>query len=205
MSVAFSPDGKTLASGSVDGSVRLWDADSRKEIAELRGHRSWVNAVAFARDGTLASAGSDNRVSLWARQGKDWQPRKTFPVPEGEVRSVAFSPNGETLAAGLRYGTVRVWDVATGKVLKTFKEHVSDVWAVAFSPDGKLLASGDGDWDRPGEVHLHDTTSWARRHTLPHTGEVLCVAFSPDGLRLAAGSWDRTVRVWDMKKLPAEK
>jgi len=100
----------------------------------------------------------------------------------------------------VRYGTVKVWDVATRKE-KTLTGHTSDVWGVAFTPDGKTLVSGDGDWDRPGDVKLWDVDAAKERASLKHTGEVLCVAVSRDGSRLAAGSWDKTVRVWEMSKV----
>ena len=198
MSVAFTPDGKALASGSVDGSVRFWNTATGKTMLTIRRHTSWVNAVTFACKGTLATGGSDNRANVWIGRGHKWKLRATAEAREGEIRSVALSPDGRLLAVGTRYGTVRVWDVIKGKPLAVLKGHPGDVWAVAFSPDGKSLASGAGDWDRPGEVRLWDTQKWTRRATLPHTGEVLCVAFSPDGRRLAAGSWDHTIKVWDV-------
>jgi WD40 repeat protein len=114
---------------------------------------------------------------------------------------VALAPDGKTLAAGLRYGTVKVWDVGTRRERAVLRGHAGDVWSVAFAPDGKALASGGGDWDQPGEVKLWDTATWEARARLKHTGEVLCVAFAPDGKRLAAGSWDKTVRLWDVPRL----
>jgi WD40 repeat protein len=127
--------------------------------------------------------------------------KRSFDVAKlGEVRSVAISPDGKTVAAGVRYGTVKLWDVDSGKE-RTLKGHVSDVWGVAFTPDGKTLASGDGDWNRPGEVKLWDLEKDAERTTLKHGGEVLCVAVSSDGKHLAAGGWDRTVSVWDLKQV----
>jgi WD40 repeat protein len=72
------------------------------------------------------------------------------------------------------------------------------VWAVAFSADGRTLASGDGDWNKPGDVRLWDTATWEQRGQLKHTGEVLCLAFAPKGSVLAAGSWDKSVKVWDL-------
>jgi WD40 repeat protein len=115
-----------------------------------------------------------------------------------ELRSLAFSPAGKLLAVGTRYGLVKVYDPATGKELATLKGHAGDVWAVAFSPDGKTLASGDGDWDRPGDIRLWDTTTWKEKGKLQHSGEVLCLAFSPTKNVLAAGSWDKTVKLWDL-------
>jgi WD40 repeat protein len=118
----------------------------------------------------------------------------------GEVRSVAISRDNKTVAAGVRYGTVKLWDVATRKE-KTLKGHVSDVWGVAFTPDGKTLVSGDGDWNKPGEVKLWDVETEKERTTLKHTGEVLCVAVSRDGKYVAAGSWDKMIKVWDLTKV----
>jgi WD40 repeat protein len=199
MAVAFSPDGKVVVSGSIDGSVRLWEADSGNKLVQIRRHTSWVNAVCFAANGTLATGSSDNLAYLWVGQGQKWTLRAAAKAREGEIRSVALSPDARLLAVGTRYGTVRVWDWMQQKLVAVLKGHPGDVWAVAFSTDGKLLASGAGDWGRPGEVRLWDTAKWTRRATLPHTGEVLCVAFSPDGRRLAAGSWDHTIRVWDLR------
>jgi WD40 repeat protein len=89
---------------------------------------------------------------------------------------------------------------------KTLKGHASDVWGVAFTPDGKTLASGDGDWDRPGEVKLWSVETAKEVATLEHSGEVLCVAISPDGAYLAAGSWDKTIKLWELAKVwPGKK
>jgi WD40 repeat protein len=113
---------------------------------------------------------------------------------------VALSPDGKTVAAGVRYGTVKLWDVPTGKE-RTLKGHVGDVWGVAFTPDGKTLVTGDGDWNRPGDVKLWDWQAEKERAALKTTGEVLCLAVSGDGKHLAAGSWDRTVKVCELAKV----
>jgi len=209
MSVAFSPDGKLLATGSIDATVILWDVATGKPAHKLTNHWSWVNAVAFNKEGLLATGSSDNTVRLWRghppapplQKGGTkggWTEIAKFEFQEGEVRSLAFSPDDKTLVAGVRYGTIKIIDVAEKTVISR-KSHAADVWAVAFSPDGKTLASGDGDWDRPGDVRLWDTTSWKEQKVLKTTGEVLSLAYSPDGRHLAAGCWDRTVHLWSIK------
>lgn len=202
MSVAFAPDGTELATGSIDGTIRLWDASTGKGVATLRGHGSWVNGVAFARDGALLSGSSDNTVRLRSPVSREM---RIFHVHftegehrSGEVRSVAASPDGVLVAAGVRFGRVVVWDAKTGKEQRVLSGHPGDVWSVAFSPDGKSLAVGCGDWEGPAEVRLYDTTKWTAATTLKHTGEVLWIAYSPNGRWLAAGARDRTVKVWDV-------
>jgi WD40 repeat protein len=216
MALAFSPDGKHLATGSIDARVILWDVATGKPAQTLTNHWSWVNAVVFNKEGLLATGSSDNTVRLWRDQPPSpplrkggtqeppplakggWTEIAKFGFQEGEVRSLAFSPDGKTLVAGVRYGTIKIIDVAEQTVVSR-KSHAADVWAVAFSPDGKTLASGDGDWDRPGDVRLWDTTSWKEKQVLKTTGEVLSLAYSPDGRHLAAGCWDRTVHLWHTK------
>jgi WD40 repeat protein len=122
----------------------------------------------------------------------------TLPATTAEVRSVAISPDGRHVAAGLRYGTIKVWDSSDWKERLSFQGHQSDVWSVAFSPDGKVLASGDGDWNRGGFVKLWEVAGGKPMARFQHTGEVLSVAFSPDGKRIAAGAADQTVKVWNV-------
>ena len=200
MAVAFSPDGKLdqVVTGSIDATANVWDSVTGDILQKLP-HRSWVNAVAFGRDGMLATGSSDNIVRLWTFKAGQWTQAASFEFPEGEVRSLAVAPDGKTLAAGVRYGVLKTIDIASKKVT-THKAHAADVWSVAFSPDGKTLATGNGDWDRPGEVKLWDTASWKERSTLKTNGEVLGLAFAPNGRRLAAACWDGAVHVWPLER-----
>ncbi|MFD5420750.1 trypsin-like peptidase domain-containing protein [Streptomyces sp. NPDC127069] len=192
-SVAFSPDRHTLASGSSDQSVLLWDVTTGKARPPLIGHTKGVESMAFSPDGrTLATGSDDKTVRLWdVVTGKTLA---TLPGHTGKVYAVAFSPKGGTLATGSADGTVRLWNTTTHTIGATLKGHAGEVYALAFSPDGRTLATGNTD----DTARLWDTTTHTIRATLKgHTDDVLSVAFSPDGRTLATGSVDDTARLWD--------
>ena len=194
ISIAFSPDGKMLASGSDDDTVRLWNATTGTLIHTLEGHTDDVNSVAFSPDGnTLASASGswNNTVRLWnATTGT------LIHTLEEHTGGIAFSPDGKTLASGSWDNTVRLWNATTGTLIHTLEGHTRAVYSIAFSPDGKTLASGS--WD--DTVRLWNATTGTLIHTLEgHTDWVNSVAFSPDGKTLAsASSEDDTIRFWDI-------
>ena len=191
VSIAFSPDGKAIASGSWDNTIRLWNADTGTHIRTLTGHTDGIWSVAFSPDGTtLASGSRDDTIRMWdADTGAHI---RTLTGHTSCVYSVAFSPDGQTIASG---GIdIRLWDAKTGAHIRTLTRHWDTVYSVAFSPDGTTLASGNVD----GTIRMWDADTGAHIRTLTgHTDSVWSVAFSPDGTTLASGSWDDTIRMWD--------
>ncbi|OKI09262.1 hypothetical protein A6A06_00635 [Streptomyces sp. CB02923] len=192
--VAFAPDGRTLATASVDRTVKLWDTAADRMLGTLIGHTGPVYALAFSPDGSiLATAGDDGSVRLW-----DVETRRGFAEldgPSGRVVSLAFSRDGATLASGGIGRAVRLWDVASRRPAADLAGHTGNVVAVAFSPDGKVLASAGDD----RTVRLWDARTHRPLATLDgHLQPVLALAFSPDGRTLASGGGDRTVLLWDV-------
>jgi WD40 repeat protein len=200
-SVAFSADGRTLATGNADGTTRLWDRASHRQIAALTGPTGPVDSIALSPDGrTLATGNADGTTRLWDRASHRQIAALTGPT--GPVDSVAFRPDGKTLATGGADARVRLGDVAThrpGGSLPTGP--TAPVSSVAFSPDGATLAAGSANgvwlWGLPTACNCLTSPTSAARLTGP-AGAVNSVAFSPDGETLAAGSGDGTVQLWDM-------
>ncbi|MDX3498664.1 XRE family transcriptional regulator [Streptomyces turgidiscabies] len=201
--VALSLDGRQLATGGADFTVRLWDVTTPRlprQTQTLVGHTDVVNAVAFSPDGRrLASGSLDGTVRRWEVAGRG--PARELPVLRGHtgsVRSLAFGLGGRVLASGSEDRTTRLWDLP-GPALTG---HTSSVYSVAFSPGGRLLASASYD----ATVRLWNVADKRRPRELPpltgHSGPVNSVAFRPDGHILASASADGTLRLWDLAATP---
>jgi WD40 repeat protein len=195
VALAFTPDGKLLATGCEDGTVHLWNMDTQRELSTLKGHTRPLCYMAFSPNGrTLASAGRDSTVRLW--DVAERSAIATLKGHTGEVFSLSFSPDGQKLASAATDSTVRLWDVAGKERPNVLRGQRGVVLAVAFSPDGSTLAAGGGDgtirlWD-PG---TKDIVAMLRGHTMGH---IRALAYAPDGQTLVSGAEDGTIKVWDV-------
>jgi WD40 repeat protein len=200
--VAFSADGKTMATAGADKTIRLWDVDTRQRLALIR-YTDRVTCLAFSADGKmLASGSSDMTITLWdvARDAQGQiRGRKiaTFAKDhKSPIGNIAFAPDGKTVATvASRDEVIRLWDVASGKVRTLCKGHQAAPSTVVFSADNKRLISAAGD----STIRVWDTATGEEKDTFKgHDGEVWSVAMSADGKRLVSGGErDKTVTVWD--------
>jgi WD40 repeat protein/basic membrane lipoprotein Med (substrate-binding protein (PBP1-ABC) superfamily) len=193
-SVAFSPNGDQIATASDDGTARVWDASTGKELLCLptnatRGH----HGMAFRPDGKQLATASDIRTAkVW--DAITGQELLTLRGHTNWISGVAFSPDGKRLATSSVDGTAKVWDATTGQEQLSLRGHALEVWDVAFSPDGKRLVTASQD----GKAKVWDATTGNLLLTFSgHTAAVDSLSFSPDGSRLATSGVDRGVKIWD--------
>ena len=157
--LAFPPDGALLASGSWDHTIRLWDTDTRTLLASFPKLQDFITALAFPPDGALLASAVGWRITLWALLGT-----QTLTIDHrSRVASLAFSPDGALLASGAADGTIKLWDVLTGKIIVSLSGHTRGINSLAFSPDGTMLASGSGDqtiklWDTAEQMQPRPQT-----------------------------------------------
>lgn len=192
-SVAFSPDGRQVLSGSADNTLKLWDATSGALLRTFEGHSGQVMSVTFSPNGRQVLSGSNDRtLKLWDAASGVLQ--RTFMGHSNGVTSVAFSPNGREVLSGGYDNTLKLWDATNGTLLRTFEGHSSWVMSVAFSPDGRQALSGSDD----KSLRLWDVASGALlRAFWGHSEGIKSVAFSPNGRQVLSGGRDMTPKLWD--------
>jgi type VI secretion system ImpA family protein len=193
--IAWSPDGRMLASPSSDHTIRLWDVQAGQLRRAIRGHSDWVTGVAWSPDGRmLASSSRDQTIRLW-----DVATGELYWPQEGHTQwatSVTWSRDGQLLASASNDMTIHLWETKTGILRRTLQGHTDWVTSVAWSVDGRILASGSGD----GTIRLWDVIAGLSQTLRGHSRRVTHIAWSPSGQILASASQDKTVRIWDPER-----
>ncbi|MDJ0729031.1 MAG: caspase family protein [Crocosphaera sp.] len=190
-SVSFSPNGQYMATGSGDGTVKLWKPTGEL-IQTFEGHQGLIWSVAFSPDGQTIATGSDDKtVKLWNLQGQELQ---SLTGHKAKVTHVTFSPDGQTIASSSEDRTVKLWSLQ-GKLLQTIETHETGVWSVAFSPDGQTLASVDME----GMILLSSIEGKKLHSWQGHKKWIWTVHFSPDGQKIATGGQNGMIKLWNLQ------
>ncbi|WP_176726994.1 serine/threonine-protein kinase [Nostoc sp. KVJ20] len=194
LSVAISPDGKTIASSGDDRKIKLWNLATGSPISSFNTYSQQVNAVVISPDGkTLVTGNDDNTIKIW-NLGTGKQIR-TLTGHSDSVHALAISADSQTLLSGSDDNTIKIWDLATGEQIRTLVGHTFWVRSVAISPDSVILASGSFD----KTIKIWNLTKGYSIRTLEGNSQtVTTVAISPDGKTLASGSRDRTIKLWNL-------
>ncbi|MFS0519153.1 NB-ARC domain-containing protein [Nostoc sp. UIC 10607] len=193
-SVAFSPNGKLLATGDTNNEIRLYQVVDGQQMLTCRGHAGWVRSVTFSPNGDIMASGSDDQtVRLW--NVSTGQCVANLQGHSSGIQSIAFSTNGHMLASSSEDKTVKFWDIDTGLCFKTLSVDDYSVWSIAFSPDGHTVVTGNDNHT----LNLWDiNTSRCIKIFEGHTNRVHSVTFSADGRILASASHDHTVKLWNV-------
>ena len=192
-SIAFSPTGEWIVSGSEDHTIKVWDLSSGKEIRTLAGHSAFVRSVALSSDGELLASAGDDIIKLWDLE--TGEEIRTLSGHSSIVQRLVFSPDGKILASAGNDKTIKLWNPNTGEVIRTLSG-TNIIEALSFSPDGQTIASGD--WD--SNVKLWNFNSGEEIRTFSgHSKTIRGLSFSRDRQILASGSCDKTIKIWQLE------